>query len=124
MSRPTSTHRRIRRAVQAAVTAVHAGHPTAAANAGEQAIWWHQKADALDLIAQHEADSARADATRSDAEIARRLSLGLGATHTAAASRPAVAEHELTAEAEPDDADTEADAAADVDIDGLEVSWR
>ena len=99
--------RGIRGAVQTAVAAAHAARPEPGAAAGEQAVWWHHNASALDLIAENEADEARAEAARSDAEIARRLSRGLALTHADAVERDATAEV----------------AELQDDSDELEVSW-
>jgi hypothetical protein len=82
------TTRVVRGAVQAAVSAVHRSRPTIAASAGEQAVWWHRTAGALALLADNEADPARADAARADAATARRLADGMAQAHTAHVVEP------------------------------------
>ena len=108
----------VRGAVAAAVAAVHHSRPPAGATAGEQAVWWHRTASALDLIAEHEADAGRAESARAEAATARRLSQGLGLAHTAeATAAPPVAEIEDAA------VDEVPELATDIEVDELEVSW-
>jgi hypothetical protein len=104
----------IRQAVQTAVGAVHSHRPSPGTAVGEQAVWWHQKAGALDLIAEHEADATRAHTARSDADVARRLARGLALTHTEALTHAAT---DLRPPAQVSE-------STDDDADELEASWR
>jgi hypothetical protein len=86
----TTTRRRqgVRGAVQAAVAAVHASRPTTGAPAGAHALWWHQQASVLQLLADQEADSERAAAAKADADLARRLARGMAEAHAGQAAEP------------------------------------
>jgi hypothetical protein len=129
---------RDRRAVESSVSVAHSTRPGAHASAEEQAVWWTHTADALDLLARHESDPARARDAHADAETARTLARGLGETHvrhlTAAASAaPCTAAEVSTAEAPAAEAPVDevtqetatgealsaVEATADVD----EMSW-
>ena len=74
---------RVRNAVQAAVRAADTTRPQAGAPARDQALWWHRTAGALQLLAEHEADPARAESALADAATARRLAAGMGSAHAA-----------------------------------------
>lgn len=99
----------VRGAVAAAVAAVHHSRPPAGASAGEQAVWWHCTANALELLARHEADQTRALDAAADAATARALAKGLAETHTRqAVATPEVREAarsvDLVTRAVPDEA--------------------
>jgi hypothetical protein len=98
-------------AVQAAVAAAHHTRPASGTHAGQHAVWWARTASALALIAEHEADPARAEAARADAGTARRLAEGMGAAHTAQ-----VAEVEPAASSPSNSL-----AVEELDFDALEV---
>ena len=80
------------------MSAVHTTRPTTGAPAGAHALWWHQQASALELLADHEADGMRAETAKADADLARRLSRGMAEAHAAQVNEPPTSSQDAAAE--------------------------